>query len=52
MRRRLRQEPSTTGRKTVKEDDTQNQELLDLSSQILELTKAIHTFTNPPADAR
>ena len=28
---------------TVKEEDTQNQELLDLSNQILELTKAIHT---------
>ena len=27
---------------TVKEEDTQNRELLDLSNQILELTKAIH----------
>src|SRR5215475_10018475 len=27
---------------TVKEEDTQNQELLDLSNQILELTRAIH----------
>ena len=27
---------------TVKEEDKQNQELLDLSNQILELTKAIH----------
>jgi uncharacterized membrane protein len=27
---------------TVKEEDTQNQELLDLSNQILELTKAVH----------
>ena len=35
---------------TVKEEDTQNQELLDLSNQILELTKAIHTYTNPQAD--
>ena len=30
---------------TVKEEDTQNQELLDLSNQILELTKVIHTVT-------
>jgi len=37
---------------TVKEEDTQNQELLDLSSQILELTKAIHAHTNPCAGAR
>ena len=35
---------------TVKEEDAQNQELLDLSNQILELTKAIHTYTNPQAD--
>ena len=28
--------------KTVLEEDTQNQELLDLSHQILELTKAVH----------
>jgi uncharacterized membrane protein len=32
---------------TVKEEDTQNQELIDLSNQILELTKAIHSFTRP-----
>ena len=32
---------------TVKEEDRQNEELLDLSRQILELTKAIHTFTTP-----
>jgi uncharacterized membrane protein len=37
---------------TVKEEDTQNQELLDLSNQILELTKAIHAHTNPRAGAR
>jgi len=37
---------------TVKEEDAQNQELLDLSSQILELTKAIHAHTNPCAGAR
>jgi uncharacterized membrane protein len=30
---------------TVKEEDKQNQELLHLSNQILELTKAIHAFT-------
>jgi uncharacterized membrane protein len=30
---------------TVKEEDKQNDELLDLSNQILELTKAIHAFT-------
>jgi uncharacterized membrane protein len=35
---------------TVKEEDAQNHELLDLSNQILELTKAIHTYTNPQAD--
>jgi hypothetical protein len=34
---------------TVKEEDTQNQQLLNLSNQILELTKAIHTYTNPEA---
>jgi uncharacterized membrane protein len=32
---------------TVKEEDTQNRELLNLSNQILELTKAIHTFMAP-----
>jgi uncharacterized membrane protein len=35
---------------TVKEEDSQNQELLHLSNQILELTKAIHART--AADAR
>jgi uncharacterized membrane protein len=29
---------------TVKEEDKQNEELLDLSRQILELTKAVHAF--------
>jgi len=33
---------------TVKEEDTQNQELLNLSNQILALTKAIHAVTTPP----
>jgi len=36
---------------TVQEERDQNQELLDLSNQILELTKAIHTYTNPQADS-
>jgi len=31
--------------KTVQEEDKQNQELLDLSNQILELTKAVHAVT-------
>jgi uncharacterized membrane protein len=31
---------------TVQEEDKQNQELLDLSNQILELTKGIHNFTS------
>jgi uncharacterized membrane protein len=31
---------------TVKEEDTQNEELLDLSKQILELMKAIHASTD------
>ena len=36
---------------TVQEEDAQNKELLDLSHQILELTKAVHQATgaqNPP----
>jgi hypothetical protein len=32
-------------RQTVKEEDTQNQELLDLSNQILKLTKEVHAYT-------
>jgi uncharacterized membrane protein len=36
---------------TVKEGDTQTQELLDLSHQILALTKATHAVTAPgPAE--
>src|SRR6478609_6259309 len=31
--------------RTVQEEDKQNKELLDLSNQILELTKAIHAIT-------
>jgi hypothetical protein len=34
---------------TVQDEDRQNQELLRLSSQILELTKAIHSQTNREA---
>jgi uncharacterized membrane protein len=30
--------------KTVQEEDQQNQELLDISKQILELTKAVHEY--------
>jgi uncharacterized membrane protein len=32
---------------TVREEDRQNKELLDLSHQILELTKAIHASASP-----
>jgi uncharacterized membrane protein len=35
---------------TVKEEDDQNEQLLNLSNQILELTKAIHSFTSPGTD--
>jgi uncharacterized membrane protein len=35
---------------TVKEEDQQNQELLNLSNQILELTKAIHDSTSSRSD--
>jgi uncharacterized membrane protein len=31
---------------TVKEEDQQNEQLLNLSNQILELTRAIHQFTS------
>jgi uncharacterized membrane protein len=37
---------------TVKEEDRQNEELLDLSHQILELTKAIHAVTNSRSAAK
>jgi hypothetical protein len=37
---------------TVKEEDGQNQELLALSQQILELTKAIHAVTNSRSAAK
>jgi uncharacterized membrane protein len=35
---------------TVKEEDSQNQELLHLSNQILDLTKAIHAVTKGQTD--
>jgi uncharacterized membrane protein len=35
----------------VKEEDRQNQELRDLSHQILELTKAVHAFAAARADS-
>jgi uncharacterized membrane protein len=34
---------------TVQEEDRQNQQLIQLSDQILQLTKAIHTFTDSEA---
>jgi uncharacterized membrane protein len=34
---------------TVKEEDKQNEQLLELSNQILELTRAIHEYTSPDA---
>ena len=37
---------------TVKEEDTQNEELLQLSNQILELTKAIHATTQHSSPGR
>jgi hypothetical protein len=33
---------------TVQNEDTQNEELLDLSHQILELTKAVHAVVDGP----
>ena len=35
---------------TIREEDRQNLELLELSNQILNLTKEIHARANPPAD--
>jgi uncharacterized membrane protein len=34
---------------TVKEEDKQNEQLLELSNQILQLTRAIHEYTSPRA---
>ena len=31
----------------VQEEDQQNKQLIELSNQILELTKAVHAFTRP-----
>jgi uncharacterized membrane protein len=36
---------------TVREEDKQNQQLLELSNQILELSKAIHSFTTSRSGA-
>jgi uncharacterized membrane protein len=36
--------------RTVQEEDTQNEELLNLSKQILELTKAVHAQTAASRD--
>ena len=36
---------------TVQDEERQNEELLQLSSQILELTKAIHAMTSAQASA-
>jgi uncharacterized membrane protein len=36
--------------KTVQEEDKQNQELLDLSRQILELTRAVHAYASARVD--
>lgn len=35
---------------TVQEEDQQNRELLDLSNQILELTKAVHAYARAAAE--
>jgi uncharacterized membrane protein len=37
--------------KTVQEEDEQNQELLDISQQILELTKAVHAYASEASGA-
>jgi uncharacterized membrane protein len=37
--------------RTVKLDDKQNKQLIELSKQILELTRAIHNDTSPQAEA-
>jgi uncharacterized membrane protein len=37
---------------TLREEDRQNEELLDLSHQILELMKANHAVTDPPSAAK
>jgi uncharacterized membrane protein len=35
---------------TVQDEDQQNRQLLDLSNQILELTKAVHAYASAAAD--
>jgi uncharacterized membrane protein len=37
--------------KTVQEEDRQNEELLELSRQILELTRAVHTYAEEARNA-
>jgi uncharacterized membrane protein len=37
--------------KTVQEEDAQNKQLLDLSTQILQLTKAVHDYASAAAGA-
>jgi uncharacterized membrane protein len=37
--------------KMVQEEDDQNRELIDLSNQILELTKAVHSYTRTAASS-
>ena len=37
---------------TVQEEDQQNRELLDLSNQILDLTKAVHAYARAAAELR
>ena len=37
--------------RTVKQEDKQNEQLIKLSKQILELTRAIHNDTSPQAEA-
>ena len=37
--------------RTVKQEDKQNEQLIKLSKQILELTRAIHNDTSPHAEA-
>src|SRR6476646_1766087 len=38
--------------RTVQEEDQQNRELLDLSNQILDLTKAVHAYARAAAELR
>ena len=47
-----RQVPADHQWQTVQEEDRQNQQLLDLSNQILELTRAIHALTAARSAAR